>query len=261
MPTPQWIRDRSLERRKRTCQICGTEFYAKNASMIGATCSKPCFIERNRRIRIGHKHTDETKAKMAASQAAFRKANPAADAARQAKCAAKLRAFTQTPEFAAMSSERMKKRHADPDWQPIRDARSSQVMRANWLKHRDSYTAAIRERYDRYLAIDRGIGSTEAERRKREAAKWIMKRAQADLHADTEFDELWVEVLAEKRALHPYDGPLGTADYHEYCKRIGKLVTQDQRIRELADRFMAKAIPRAAAAWQDMKGFTPPPPP
>ena len=198
---------------------------------------------------MGRKQSPETIAKRAASIAAWRAANPEANAARQAKCAAKLKAFTKTPEFAAQSSERMKRRHADPEWQKVRDARSSRTMKANWQKHRDAFTAAAVERYGRNIALGVGINSSEVEARKRIASKWIMTNAMAALHAETDFDEVWNDVLARLRREIPYDGPLEGSDYMDYLAKLGKLVTADPAIRELSDGFMATAIPRFAEQW------------
>ncbi len=67
MPTPQWVKDRSKKARQRQCVICGAEFYVKDVSRIGKTCSKACRSELMRRSARGRRASPETKAKMSAA--------------------------------------------------------------------------------------------------------------------------------------------------------------------------------------------------
>jgi hypothetical protein len=147
----------------------------------------------------------------------------------------------------------MKRRHTDPEFQERRDARSSRTMKANWEKHRNTFTAQSIERYQRMAAEGSGICSDDSEARKRLAAKWIMKRAQEALHTETDYNEVYAMVQARLRREMPYDGPAESADYYEYCSKLGRAVTLSPECREIADSFLAEAIPRFAAEWRKHK--------
>lgn len=253
MGTPIHIREASLKKRQRVCVICGAEFVVRNASIIGRACSKPCASAHQSRIQSGRIVSDETRAKRSASLKA-KHADPEFAAKWRAKNAAAVAAWHSNPDnataFAKRSSERMKKRHGDPEWQKVRNERSSRTMKKNWETYRDLFTAQSAERYIRNIELGRGINTGEAEAKKRTAAKWIMKQAQAALHTETDYNEVYAAVQAKLRREIPYDGPQGTADYFDYLRKLGSLVTNSPECREIADGFLSTAIPRFAEEWR-----------
>jgi len=252
MPTPEWVKAASLAKRQRVCRVCGAEFVVRSADRVGATCSKVCQSKLNSDRQKGRKQSPETIAKRTAAIMAWRAANPEKDAERQAKCASKLRDHTQTAEFASRSSERMARRHTDPDWQKIRNARSSRVMLQNWEKHRDRYVSSIAARHMRDMQNGTGMQSSEAKVRKVEAARWIMKRAQEALRSETEYSAVFGRMLENLRNEFPYNGP-GGDDYYEYLQKLCKSVVSSTDCRSIADPFLAAAIPRFASEWREMK--------
>lgn len=250
---PKHIRDRSRERRRRRCQICDTEFFVKNVSVKGVACSKECLSEFRSRLKRGKKQSPEIIAKRMESIAKWRRENPEADAARQAKCADALRAYTQTPEFAQASSERMKRRHQDPDWAAERDVRSSRTMKNNWQKYRRQYEKMALERYSKMADEGSGICSDSAKANKKTATKWIMQQAQDALHTETDYDEMFASIQAQLRRETPFEGDRSGADYVEYCREIGLATANHPDLRHLADSFMSDAIPKYAAEWNSRK--------
>lgn len=253
MPTPQWIKDRAREARKRTCVICGAEHFVKKSSHAGKTCSGKCLSALKAQLRTGQKTSAETKSKLSA--AIKRKYEDPAFAEKQQKATREAqKRWHDDPEnaasFARRSSERMKRRHADPKWQKVRDERSSRVMKANWEKHRDTFVRQAIDRYARMKDEGTGIVSEQSEAKKRKAAKWIMKRASDAMHAETDYNETYAEVQARIRRERPFE-PGG--DYYEYCKWLGAEVVNSPECREIADSFMSEAIPRFAAEWQQKK--------
>jgi hypothetical protein len=236
--------------RQRDCIICGASFTLRKAGSPAKTCSETCRSELQASVQSGRKHSPETIAKRAAAVKAaladpeVRKRQTEATRAARARWLANP---DNAARFAHEASERMKRRHADPEWQTVRDARSSRVMKGNWEKHRDAFTAISVERYAR----GEGIASEEAKARKAVASKWIMKRAQEALHAETDYNLVYAEVQAELRNAHPYDP--NTDDYYEYCKKLGTLVVSDPRCMSIANSFLATAIPHYAAEWQKRK--------
>ncbi|NML93784.1 hypothetical protein [Novosphingobium olei] len=196
------------------------------------------------------KQSPETIAKRNASLAAWRAANPERYRERQAKCAEKLRAYTQTKEFAAKSSARMKARHADPEWQKVRNARSSKTMKRTWEEQRERMLSANKDNFIKNQSAAVGIFSSASEEKKRVAARWIMRRAQSALRTDTEFNELWVYTHERLRAEKPYEGDHDSSNYLDYLSWLGKATTSDPAICDLAGRFLRDAIPRAASEWR-----------
>jgi hypothetical protein len=255
--TPDRVKEASRKKRERTCVICGAQFLVKKSSHKGATCSKPCLSEYWRRAKTGLEQSKATKAKRSQALKAFR-ADPDRNAKWTEAAAAGAAKWHSAPDnaeaFAKRSSDRMKRRHADPDWQKVRDERSSRTMKANWERHRDSFVASSVERYAR----GEGFNSEEAKQKKAEANKWIMTKAQEALHSETDIDVVFMEVQERLRREMPYDGPLETSDYYDYLKKLGTAVANSQEIRGLADTFMAEAIPRFAAQWQTMRRKTRP---
>jgi hypothetical protein len=54
----------------------------------------------------------------------------------------------------------------------------------------------------------------------------------------------------------PYDGPMGASDYHDYCKKIGKMMCADPALRKFQDDFLREAIPRAGGEWAKLRPIT-----
>ena len=253
MPAPQWIRERALKARQRTCVICGTEFVVKKSSHAGKTCSVPCrkkLMSQNAKAR---RASPEQRAKLSLTMKEKYK-DPAyakrhKDATRSAQ-----KKWHADPEnaaaFAKRSSDRMKQRHADPEWQKVRNERSSRVMKENWEKYRDTFTQHSAERYQQMLKTGSGLLSEEAEERKRAAAKWIMKRANDALHEETDYNEVYARVQARIRAEQPFDGE---GDYYTYCRWLGREVVNSPECRQVADEYMSEAIPRFSALWRERK--------
>lgn len=150
--------------------------------------------------------------------------------------------------FAKRGSDRMKRLHADPEWQKIRDERSTRTMKANWDKHRDAYVRAACEKYARGV----GINTEESERRRVAAARWIMKRSVEALHDETDYDEVFTQVQHRLRAEMPYD-ELVHGDYRDYSRELGTKVVNSAECRAIADAFMSLAITRFSAEWQAAK--------
>lgn len=253
MPTPDRIKAASLAKRQRVCRVCGAQFVVRSADRLGASCSPPCRKEVNRLAQTGRVQSEETKAKRSASMKQTM-SDPVRKEARSASARAALSKLWDDPEFRARrsqaSSERMRQRHADPAWQRIRDERSSRVMKANWEKHRDIFTQQALDRYERGVC---SLNQGEAEERKRAAAKWIMTQAQASLHSETNYDEVFRNVQARIRSEHPFYGDTESRDYYEYCQKIGKMVTSHPECRAIADQHLGIAITRFSAQWQAKK--------
>lgn len=205
------------------------------------------------------KQSPETIAKRVASLRAWAEANPEAYAAKIAAQVAGSKRWRAIPENAAkiskMHSERMTRRHAEGDWKQEggRSGISSRTMKATWEKHREHLTAVAHERYASMVENGTGLCSTDSMARKAKASKWIMKQAQGALHAETDYDEVYAEVQARLRRECPYDGPPTGEDYMDYLRKLGRDVVNSPECRELADSFMAKAIPRFAAEWKKKK--------
>lgn len=250
------MRAATLEKCKRVCTTCGAGFMVKRASTEGINCVD-CRRAVMAKVNIGRKDSDETKAKRIASIKAAYAANPDRRARQIAAAAAALKAWYADPENAAAaakrSSDRMKRRHQDPQFQQRRNARSSRVMKANWVKHRDLFIQQASDRYARHLADGTGINSDESKAKKAIASRWILKKANDAMHAETDYDIVFGEVLERMRRQRPYDGPLEHSDYYEYCKIIGTAVTSSPECRAIADPFMSKAIPRFAAEYRQTK--------
>lgn len=253
MPTPEWVKEASRKKRQRTCVICNTEFLVRSVDRKGATCSKPCRSELNRRYRLGVKQSEETKAKRRATLKAIRndpERKPKWDAASREG----LRKYMADPAnraaMSARSSAHMHRMHADPEFQKRRSERSSRTMKETWIKHREKFTQIAIDRYAR----GEGVNSEEGKANKVRAAKWIMQKAQEALHTETDFDERYAEIQAQLRREMPYDGPLGTSDYYDYLKKLGVAVASHPVLREIADAFMSEAIPRFSKLWATKKG-------
>lgn len=155
--------------------------------------------------------------------------------------------------FAKRMSERMKARHADPAWKERRSEISSRSAKKMWAERRGHFVQLAVDRYARMVAEGTGICSEDSVARKNAASKWIMQKAQDELHANTEFNELYRETQARLRRDNPYDETGNDADYFAYCSWLGTAVASDPVVRALADTFMSAAIPRWAKAWQERK--------
>ena len=252
MPTPDWKREESRKKRERTCTICGTEFLVRSVDRKGVSCSKLCLSEVHRRAHSGKMQSEETKAKRIASLKITRN-----DPERKAKWDAAVRVglekYMSNPDnraaVSARSSAHMRKLHTDPEFQKRRDERSSRVLKAVWVNHRDKFTQYAVERYARGEACN----SEEGKRNKVIAAKWIMKKAQEALHTETDYDAQYAEVQAQLRREMPYDGPLDSSDYFDYLQKLGKAVVNHPDLRKLQDEYMKNAIPKFSAEWRAKK--------
>lgn len=131
-----------------------------------------------------------------------------------------------------------------PDWEEKR------IKAAQKATQTDEYRTGAFERYARMLETETGICAPEIRLATAYRAKWIMKKAQEELHCNTDFNVLFADVQYQLRLEMPYDGPLGCADYFDYCRKLGVAVTRDPRIRALADSFMSEALSRLSAQWK-----------
>lgn len=231
--------------RERTCVVCAAPFISKKER---ATCSKKCLAETRRACASGRKHTPETRnRRSAALKVAW--SSPAASNWRDA-IGAGVRNWHSKPENARAAahraSERMRLRHADPNWQRVRDERSSRVMLDNWRRHRERFVRQSVERYRQMVEGGWGLCSEDAKTKRRDFAKRLMKIAQAELRACTEIDEKMSELHHRLRREMPYDGPQTESDYLDYLQKLCRAITTHPEYREMADAFMAEAIPRIA---------------
>lgn len=96
-----------------------------------------------------------------------------------------------------------------------------------------------------------GICSEEIRTMTANINKWVLKKAREALELETDFVQIWTDTLERLRREMPYDGPLGTADYFDYCSKIGKAMTADPALRKIQDDFMKEAIPRFYAARKE----------
>lgn len=256
MPTPDWIKQAALAKRQRICVICGAHFVVPKNDRPGKTCSAGCLSALRADNSSGRNQRPETVAKRAATLKAIR-ADPARNEAWKKNAAAGLAKWLAAPAnaeaLARRSSERMKQRHTDPEFQKRRNERSSRVMKENWQQHHDKFAAMAGERYAESEAAGTGINSAEAKARKALAAKWIMTKAQEALHTETDYNAAYADVQARLRREFPYDGPSEAADYYEYCQMIGRLTANHPELRAIADPFMSAAIPRFAAEWRALR--------
>lgn len=252
MPTPERIKAASREKRQRVCVICGTHFMVRAVGRVGKSCSAPCLSELRARLKRGTKQSAETVAKRSNSLKAVR-SDPERNAKWTDAATQGLRRWHADPAnaeaFATLSSERMKRRHTDPEWQKVRDARSSRTLKAVWETHREQFIAASIDRYARGI----GLNSEEANAKRDEAHRWIMKKAQEALHTETDYNLVFADAQARLRREMPYDGPLEGSDYMEYLGKIGRATASSPECRQLSDTFMSEALPRFAAEWRRRK--------
>lgn len=250
------IRNRGREKCRRVCVICDAEFYVPKSDHRGKTCSPTCLKAHQSQIRIGTTQSAETIAKRSVSL----KKSWADDEVRDRRLAthaAAIERWHSDPDnaaaFAQRSSERMRQRHQDPEFQKRRDERSSRTMKANWDRYRDQFLQQASERYQRMVDEASGLLSDEARRNKAEANKWIMKQAQKALHLETDIDEKMSELQYRLRLEMPYDGPADSSDYLDYCQKLCRAITTHPEYRVIADTFMSDAIPRFANEWNRRK--------
>jgi len=153
--------------------------------------------------------------------------------------------------FAAQSSERMKKRHAEGSWKAEggRAGLSSRSVKKALESHKEMYRQLAKDRY----AAGLGINSEESKAAKSAASKWIMKAANDAMRTETNYNEVYREVHLRLRREMPYDGPSDCADYYDYCKKLGTAVVNSPECRKIADEFLSSAIPRFAKQWQERK--------
>lgn len=126
-------------------------------------------------------------------------------------------------------------------------------MKANWVMYRDEYVAQAIDRFQAMRDGEWGLWSEEANRKRSERSKWIMKKAQAEIHAETDIDAKMSELQHRLRREMPYDGPLDGSDYLEYCRKLCHAITTHPEYRAIADPFMSAAIPRIAEEWNKRK--------
>jgi hypothetical protein len=244
MPT----REESRKKRERICVICGAQFLVAKTDRKGASCSRPCLSKMLRQRQLGKKASEETKAKRSVAVKTVRN-----DPERKAEWDAAIRAGimkhladpNNRAAASARSSAHMRKMHTDPEFQKRRDERSSNVMKAVWVNHREKLTQLAVERYARGEACN----SEEGRHNSAIAAKWIMKKAQEALRVETDYNERYAEIQARLRREMPYDGPLDSSDYYDYLRKLGKAVTSHPELRKLSDAFIREAIPRFSAEW------------
>jgi len=153
--------------------------------------------------------------------------------------------------FAAQSSERMKKRHAEGNWKAEggRSGLSSRSIKKALETHKEMYRQLAKDRY----AAGIGLNSEESKAAKAAASKWIMKAANDALRAETNYNDAYREAHLRLRREMPYDGPSDCADYYDYCKKLGTAGVNSPECRKIADEFMVLAIPRFAKKWQERK--------
>ena len=241
-------------RKLRECTVCLKPYEVAKAGRKGVACSPECLSEHIRRRQLGRDQSPEAKAKRSAAMKE-RWADPAF-AQRQAEAAREAMARwhadpVNAAAFAQRSSDRMKRRHQEPEFQARRNERSRRVMKDNWRKYRDEWTAAAAERYERMAAEGTGLRSDEAEAKKVAAAKWILKQANAAMREETNYNEVYAEVQARIRAEQPFNGP--EEDYFDYLKWLGHEVVTSAECREIAETYLSAAIPRFSAQWRRHK--------
>lgn len=250
------IKKRSAIKRQRACIICERIFWVRSADRIGRTCSSECSREHIRRIQTGRKQSSETIEKRSKSLKEIR-ADPEVNARWTAAASEGLGRWLSDPEnaraFSERSSAHMARLHQNPEFQKRRDERAARCMKENWERHREKFTAAAIERNARHKESGEGLWSEEAKHRRGEAAKWIMKKAQAALHAETDLDAKLSELIYRLRLEMPYDGPGEESDYLDYCAKIGRILMGHSEVRAICDPFMAEAIPRFAKEWHQKK--------
>jgi hypothetical protein len=242
------VSNQKRRREDRTCAGCATSFSAR-ADQPTRYCSKSC-AGRARRA------SPETRAKMAA-KAAARWTDPAYKARLSASISASWQEKMATdPEFRRACSERSsammtRLHHEDPAFQARRSVRSREVMTRLWAdpEIRARFEAQAAAKY----AAGIGVSSEIGKRNKAAANKWILKRANAELRADTEYNALFRDTQARLRLERPYDGPQTPSDYNAYLADLCREVVNSPEMRALQDAFMAKAIPRCAAEWNRLK--------
>jgi hypothetical protein len=246
---------------KKVCEWCKSEFDApipKRNRQPRRFCSGSCQSRFTGKERRGVPLSAETRQKMSQSQRRIQ-GDPEWQERRQAAAKEGFERWKADPasagkraDLARQSSERMKKRHQDPEFQKRRNARSSRVMKENWNRFRDKF---IQDAIRKYHS-GKTIGTPEAEAKKRAAAKWIMTQAQAALHTETDYDATYAEVQRRIRLQNPYTGPENSADYFDYLRWLGREVTTSPECRAIADGFLSKAIPRFADEWNRQKSPT-----
>lgn len=256
MPTPEWVKEASRQKRTRTCEICGASFLVRSTDRVGRTCSRPCLSKYVSNMKAGTKQSAETIAKRVEAIKAVR-ADPERNAQWNAAARDAIVRWHQDPKnaaaFARRSSERMKRRHQDPEFQKRRDERSSRTMKANWERMRDRFIEAAVERSVRDQELGLGLWSAEAVGRKNEASQWILKKANEALRLETDYNATYAEVQARLRREMPYDGPQDGSEYMDYLQKLGRAVVMSPECREIADSFLSEAIPRFGKAWQERK--------
>lgn len=233
----------------RTCLICGTSFLVKKACRTGKACSKLCRSKLFSKIASDRKASQATKDKMSASQKRLN-SDPVYRDRRSAAARDGLRSWLSDEDnakkFSKASSDRMRMRHADPEWQKIRNARSSETLKKTWQAYRETFIENAKVRYAEGL----GLNSLNSIVNKKHACEWIMQKCQDELHQETNCDEVFAEAQERARRDFPYDGK---SDYMEYMSKIGKMTVSDPEYRELVDNFMKIAIPKFSKEWNKKK--------
>lgn len=258
MPAPKGPRPGTREKCRRECVVCGIEFYVKSPSYLGRVCSQPCKSKHISNLRSGQKQSPEVVAKRAAGIRAMY-ADPERRARGEARRREALKKWLENPANAALrakqSSERMKRRHADPEWQKKRDARSSATMKRTWEARREHMLAAQAQSYQQMVENGTGICSDEAKQNKATANKWIMKRAWEAMMAETDYSKTYGEVQMRLRREMPYDGPQEGSDYIDYLQKLCRAIVSSPECRAIQDSFMSEAIPRFAEEWKKRKAL------
>lgn len=238
------------KKRERTCLVCSTLFHAQSSDSMKKTCSRECL----KLLLRGRKQSPETIEKRNLAIASFRAANPEREQQRKTNALKGRLEWLSVPENSAavakQASDRLKRLHADPVWQKIRDERSSRVLKDVWARHRDEFISGARIRYLASREAKTGINSPESEAKRNIAAKWIMTKAQEAMHTETEYDAVFKDLMTRFRQQIPFDATGSESDYNDYCRKIGYLVTTSPELRSISDAFLADAIPRFAKEYR-----------
>lgn len=136
------------------------------------------------------------------------------------------------------------------------DAERDRINAVTAATQTDDYRNGAFLRYLKMAEQKSGICSDDIRDYTAARSKWVMKKAREALNCETEFTALWTDTLDRLRRENPYDGPMGTADYVDYCRKIGAMLTADPQIRAAQDEFFREAIPRFGKEWdaaQDCK--------
>ena len=259
MPASEQARAASRLKRARVCLVCGKSYTARRAD-AKSYCSVDCNQVRNKAFQKAQKQKADVKRQRIC------KVCGVSFVARKTSAVGYCSQACQTKNLVAIHTGRTHSRSeiakrvssiqafyaANPEAVAQKTARIQERTRTV------AFRAQSYERYLRMKATGTGIQNPDIVAANARRARWIMKQARAELNADGAFSELWRDTKARLEREHPYDGPAGDADYWDYQRLIGKLITADPIVRETQDTFFREAIPRWGAAWKDSLGRKPP---